>query len=326
VIPISIPTKELRLKSKREFSGNLFPEWIFSAVFLLIILGGCNRFPSLEGAKSAEGPELIRQAFPGWREDNREFPNASFNYNRESQFVYPALYVSPEQVTRLTDSEVVLITKAAPSSGGHIAQALLGAYWFNLKDGRWVLTRRQDEISWLGSSGDFGTVTLKRLATGVVGVFVEAGWAGGGTDSRWLEVFSVDSTGAKSILDGLTIYQSDDNAMALDCDALLKKPSGWQTQVTTEEVGGMNDRCMRLSATWAVVATNSTGYADILSRQRKSQVEVKTLSVRDTDEGYGQVGNYRLRLVQQDSNLIYRYVAEKRKYVLQAGRDLSERF
>lgn len=328
-IPIDVnfeKMKELRLQNERTFLGIFFSEWIFPVVFLLITLGGCNRSPSFEGAKSTEGPELIRQVFPGWREDNREFPNTSFNYNRESKFDYPTLYVSPEQVAKLSESEVVLITKAATPSGGHIAQALLGAYWFSLKDGRWLLTRRQDEVSWLGSSGDFGTVTLKSLSAGVVGVFVEAGWSGGGTDSRWLEVFSVASSGAKFILDALTIYQSDDNAMAYNCNALLKKPSGSQTLVTTEAVDGMNDRCMRLSSTWEVVATNSTGYAEIRSRQKMSRVEVKTLSIRDTNEGYGQIGNYRLRLVQRDSNLIYRYVAEKNKYVLQAGRDLSERF
>lgn len=288
-----------------------------------VIVAGCHQAFGAPGTSSAEGPELIREVFPGWNEDRKEFPYAAFNQKPISETSASSLNVTPEQIVKLSDSEIVLLTKGAMPSPGHSSPALLGAYWFTLTDGRWRLASRQDEVAWLGSSGDFGAIDLKPLANGVFGVFVEVFWAGGGTDSSWLEVFSLDKTSAKPVLSNLSILQSENNAFAYDCEALLNSAPAKPIKMKVE-AGGMTDRCMQLFATWELVPARPGEYAEIRSHQSKAKVEFQTLSIR---KGYYRdEGEYSVRVGRQESNLVYRYSREKHTYVLTAGKDLSERF
>lgn len=307
----------------RPFNVFLFA---LSLACLLIPLAGCDQVFGSQGAKSTEGAELIRQVLPNWRADKHETPFASLNIKPESDTSVSTLDVTPEKVVQLSDSEVVLITRGAMPTGGHASPALLGAYWFALKDGRWHLARRRDEVAWLGSSGDFGKVTLKPLASGVTGVFVESGWAGGGTDSQWLDAFALDSAGISHVLDSLVIYQADDNTGGYDCVPLLKNPPSEAIRVSTEDTDRMNERCMQLTANWEIVESKSGKFAEIRSHQNKSRVKVETLSIEETNEGHGEVGVYKLRVVHEDSRLVFRYGPKKKAYELQSGRDLRERF
>lgn len=297
------------------------PSFLFAAL-LALSLSGC----APQGATSTEGPELIHQVFPGWRPDKNEFPRKAFNMKENPDRPYPALFVTPEQVAKLSDSEVVLITKGSPSNAGHVSAALMSAYWFTLKEGRWQLTRRQDEVDWLGQSGDFGKVSLKPLAPGVAGVFVENGWSGGGTDSLWMDGYSVDSKGAAHVLHAMVLHQTEDNAGGYECGPLLKNPPKLPLSVTLENTESMNEKCMQLSATWEVVPSQTGSYAEILANQKKSRVIVQTLSIKETNNGYGDIGEFKIRVAREESKLVYRYDAAKRAYALKAGRDLRESF
>lgn len=297
-----------------------------SIALMAFVLPGCDQVFGSQGAASAEGPELIRQVFPEWRQDHNEFPIASFLLKEDDNRPYPKLVVTPEQVAKLSDSEVVLLTKGSPPDGGHVAAAMLGAYWFTLKEGRWHLARRQDEVNWLGSSGDFGKVAAKPLAPGVVGVFVKHWWSGFGTDSHWVDGYALDSKGASHVLEGLAIHQTEDNAGGYECETLLKNPPSQPLAVTVENVERMNGGCMRLSANWDVAPAQTGPYAEIRSHQNKSHVKVQTLSVKETNHGYGTIGKFKLRVVREESNLVFRYNAAKHAYELKAGRDLKESF
>lgn len=270
------------------------------------LLSACTPFGE-NGAKSAESAELMGQAFPGWRSDKTEFPFSAFQYKAESETMsYSTLSVSPQGVAKLSDTNVVLLTKAGTGQGGYSTGALLGAYWFTLREGRWHLVKRQHSVAELGQYGDFDRVHLNRLGDGVVAVFVEHGWSGSGMENQWVAAFRVDSEHIGSLFaneGGFTLYQSNNNVEGYDCETLLEKPAGYQVNVTIEDASSFShpDRCMHLQATWKFRERKGVEYPDLIVSETKLKIAAELLASRETNEGYSQEDDFRLKVTQKSA-------------------------
>lgn len=298
---------------------------ILFSIAVLSFLGCSSNEP---GASSTDKSALIREVFSGWTPKNNEFPFSGFGLSVDPSLSYTTLVVSPELVVPLSESLVVLLTKAGPPSAGHSSPAMLGAYWFSLKDKRWILTKRQDEVAWLGSSGDFGTVHAKPFTNGVVGVFVEHGWAGMGTESMWLTPFKLNEQKISFLLpenDTLTLYEYDGSAQWYDCDAWLDQAIGYQKSMKVlDSQKGVSDRCSRLKVSWDVMPRGANKYPDIELSQIKRKVSVTLISSKEVNEGYDTENTYKLKLLGQEGKLVLRYNPKKEKFKVIKGVKLED--
>ena len=134
--------------------------------------------------------------------------------------------------------------------GGHAVPGNLGAYWFELRDGRWFVTRRRDSILWSGFMGNVGTIKSLELGGAHHAVSIENGSCWQGFCGGYLDVAEFDADRAQVLVDGLRVSTTSTGAKE-GCSEVLAggKPDSHEPTADLDA-----DNCFDIGGQWHVEA------------------------------------------------------------------------
>jgi hypothetical protein len=297
---------------------------IFSSLCVMMMLCACGKSAALN---PLDQNRLTTLVFAGWSPAATIVQNSKLKL-ADSLMSRDGLNITPIQVVLISDNCAILLTKGEPLSAGHISGALLGAYWFKRVGDEWSLERRQDEIAWLGSSGNFGDVHAVLLSPQYHALLVEFDWDGMGQENRWFTVFGLGADKVTNLLD-----RNDDIHLSqhvfgtipeADCDELLKHPPLKPIRVTDSSIerdeGRVQD-CLDLKANWSIVP-GKNALADIHVNQVREMSNHRVVKSVSDENGNGSI-TYELKFGTRRSQLIFHFDEKLGRYRLISGRDLS---
>lgn len=153
-------------------------------------------------------------------------------------------------IRQLDPRHAILITQATQADEHwqaqdcHACSALLSAFWFELRDGRWQHRRSQHAISETGNMGNAGELRFVQLGPQQAGFAINGGGVWQGYLLGWLELFAIDDDGVRQLTPASGIRTHSDNLGNCDND---RQPG-----------------CYQISANWQLLAHQPPGdYFDL---------------------------------------------------------------
>jgi hypothetical protein len=167
----------------------------------------------------------MREAFPDWGGE-RPYVMSIAEPDPKGHDTF-TVATSPAQVVGIDATHRVLAVigtisdDAGHLGGGHSVPGNLGAYWFELRDGRWFVTHRRDSILWAGSSGNLGTVKQAELGPTTHALVIDSGWCGQGYCVGALDVVEIGSDAARPVLT-VAPFSSESLGVSEGCKEVLQ--------------------------------------------------------------------------------------------------------
>ena len=178
--------------------------------------------------------------------------------------------------------------------GGHAVPGNLGAYWFELRDGRWFVTRRRDTVLWAGFMGNLGTVKPMSLGEAHQAMSIESGSCWQGFCAGYLDVVEFDVDRAQQVVSALRVSTSSTGA-TVGCERAL---AGDEPDPNANPDDMSPDNCFDIDGQWRVEPRSAGERGDLVvaysgaelaANQDKDNVPRKlaaTLVLRYADGAY----------------------------------------
>jgi len=206
----------------------------------------------------------MQEAFPDWRGD-RPYVLAIAGPDPKEHDV-KTVAMSPAQVVALDATHRVLAVTGTISDdagnlgGSHAEPGNLGAYWFELRGGRWFVTHRRDSILWQGSNGDVGTVKQADLGPTTHALVVESGWCGQGYCVVGMDVLEIVSDAAPLVLADAAL-SSESLGVAEGCKEMLEGAKDLAPIVIQALTP---DNCFDIGGRWRIAPRADSDRGDVV--------------------------------------------------------------
>jgi len=247
--------------SRRAFGGNV-RRFLMVAAAALLALAGCDKTDEEASATSAAPAALMQLAFPGWAPDGpqsvREITSPPGKTATGAAIPAESMTyaLAPQQVVELAADRVLLVVVGVPANAqggpmaGHSSTALLGACWFERRQGRWFKVAAQPEFAQEGFFGDPGDIRKVDLGGGRLALAVENGSCWQGSCGRWLALYGIGTNRVDKLFGDLIGSDSQDSTPS--CGDLLKLAVGARQRVGLEQYS-TNYGCHALLGQWQIV-------------------------------------------------------------------------
>lgn len=298
-------------------------QFVKAAWFAVAFLSGCERMGGELSAGNSEPQELMQLLMPGWKAGSPASLRKIALPTEKGKPAETDIYtLAPGLVVKLADDKVVLIVVGAPahetgiSRAGHATPALLSAYWFERRDGRWFKKAEQIAFAEEGFFGEPGELKQIDLGGGKTALAIENGSCWQGACGRWLALYGVGEARIDRMFGELI---SSDNENARDnCSALMEMPVGRQERVPLDAYSSMTG-CYRIVGQWKTVAGPAgPGQLLIDYRGKQSRGEVVPVlaapeadAISNGDEIDSPMEEYLVTVHEVRQNQTYRFVAGK---------------
>lgn len=206
----------------------------------------------------------MQEAFPDWRGDHPYLVSLAGPDPKGHDVKMVAM--SPAQVLALDATHRVLAVTGTISddagnpAGSHAEPGNLGAYWFELRGGRWFVTHRRDSILWQGSNGEVGTVKQADLGPRTRALIVESGWCGQGYCVVGLDVLEIGSDAASLVLADAAL-SSESLGVAEGCKEMLE---GAKDLAPATSQALTPDNCFDIGGKWRIAPRADADRGDVV--------------------------------------------------------------
>jgi len=138
--------------------------------------------------------------------------------------------LTPLQVVRLGKDHAALLTQAVEvvnglPQNGHPSGAWLGAYFFSRDSEGWALVSRIDGFDYQGFFGLVGASGVTRIAPHRFALTLQNGSCWQGFCGTWLSIYEIGAGSVQTLVKGVPLEASNQNASEACGDVLAGKPS-----------------------------------------------------------------------------------------------------
>ena len=218
---------------------------------------------SARGAADDSRESLMHEAFADW---DGHRPHVMAVPAQDGKGGLTTIATTPALVVAVDATHRVLVVRGTPSDedgnefAAHVQAGNLGAYWFALRDGRWVVSARRDSLAWSGFSGDVGDVELFDLGAGHAAIAIDGGSCWQGLCGDWLDVIEFGAERARIVLSRLQVDSSSLQATE-HCDEFLRGAH----DLPAATLGGLTPgNCFDIDAHWRVQPRSGSTRGDIV--------------------------------------------------------------
>jgi hypothetical protein len=224
------------------------------------------------------------------------------------------------QVVRLSDTRAIMLVKVAPISPGHSSQALLAAYWFKLADKKWFLDVRQDEVEWLGSSGDYGNTTVLELYPKHYALLVEYRWAGMGEDNTWANLYQLGDQKVTSLFGpDVDFMLAKSYGLGNECDDSDVNAPIPKLHITVYERDPEPNKCFNIKTKWQLKQGKSAPGDFVLESVAKVSIYKETSRTTPDDPMNIEI-MYQFNSTTERGTQVFQYDAAKGIYKRASGK------
>lgn len=215
---------------------------LFTVCGLIGLLAGCGTNQDSLLADNDDPGTLLRVAVPGWQPEGAQSVRV---IPRPPPAPLPAApteerySLAPALVIKQSDSRLTLFAVGTPSNAqgvpqaGHSSQAIISAYWFEKRGGKWLLAATSNRFAEEGFFGNAGELRPLNLGNGEIALAVANGSCWQGSCGKWLTIYRIGARQVSPVFG--TLLSSDSENATAGCGDLLKLEAGRQTRVSADD-------------------------------------------------------------------------------------------